>query len=152
MSTQRKLNEKLYLNLQLSDGTASMPKRVFVNLYTGDGTLAASNIELSHVGGGEFKEDTVTMPDVENLTAQYVVYESDGVTVDLAYNVGKDIFMRDYSAELVDSTLTGSITKYVTATIEGELNSGELQGDIESNSNLEVSIIESNLEGELNEC
>lgn len=156
MSTQRKLNEKLFLSLQLSDGTASLPKRVFVDVRDSLGVLLHTGVELTSVGGGEFKEDTLLMPNQAVITAHYSVFESDGVTPDLTYSIGKDVYMRDFSAELIDSSISGGITitsSFASVDLVGNLTEGEtLTADIAADDYLTANIEEINLSGELHEC
>ena len=162
MSTQRKLNELLYLNLQLFDGEASLPKRVFVQLRDTTGTLTKPQFEIFHVGGGEFRETVATeaMPNIEMLSASYFVYENDGVTLDTTYAVGKDVYMRDFSAEIIDVNLDakvssvggGSGASIAGIDLQAELEETTLSADISVEDTLEGEIVEESLKGELDEC
>lgn len=151
MSTQRKLSEKLFLNLQLFDGEASLPKRVFVNLKDGSNNIIAAPFEIFHVSGGEFRENTEVMPNVDTVHAQYFVYEADGVTLDPAYSVGKDVYMRDFSAEIVDLNLDAKVSSISGGASSG-ISAATIEGDLIEDDILEFEISEeSTIDGEIPE-
>ena len=135
--------DPLTINLQLYDGTASMPKRVFVDLTKPDGTFIESRFEIPHVVNGDFRDETRLMTSDYYLTAQYFVYESDGVTIDEDYVINKDIFMRDVTGEIVEGlSLDASVE--VTGTLEGVIKETILDGDIFDETPLEGIVIEDN--------
>lgn len=86
-----KKNQSVRLNLQLSDGDLSVPKVVKADLRDHDGVYLTT-INLTHVGGGLFKNDSYVMPDIPEMTAQYSVFENDGITRDITYSVDIDVF------------------------------------------------------------
>ena len=151
MSIQRKLNEKLFLNLQLFDGEASLPKRVFVNLRDGNNNIIAAPFEIFHVSGGEFRENTEVMPNVDTVHAQYFVYEADGVTLDSAYSVGKDVYMRDFSAEIIDTNLDAKVSS-ISGGGSGNIAAAIIEGEISEDETLESHLLgDESLEGSLPE-
>jgi hypothetical protein len=85
--------EPIRLNLQLSDGEESLPLVVKAFLKDDEGIeLLPDPITLGHVGLGLFKNFSVIMPeDIPEITAQYVVYEQDGIT-QAPYSIDADIF------------------------------------------------------------
>lgn len=143
MSTQRKYNEKLYLNLQLFDGAASLPKRVFVDLRDEVGSLIKPRFEIAHVGEGEFRESSELMPNVDMVSASYFVYENDGVTLDLSYAVGKDVYMRDYSAEIIDTNLDVKVSTVSGGGSVSNIAGLELLAEVKENDIMETSVSES---------
>ena len=95
MSILVKKGELLRLNYQLTDGDILLPIVVKAFLRDPTGTILAglsSGVILTHVGLGQFKDFSVQMPDVDEVTATYVPYESDGVTVSIDYGYGLDVF------------------------------------------------------------
>lgn len=92
MGIERIIGDKLFLNLQLHDGTDTMPKRVIVDIYDEAGALVESSIELPHRGGGLFSEDTELMPDKPFVVAQYRVVEADGSTISTFHSQEVDRF------------------------------------------------------------
>lgn len=91
------IGQPIRLNLQLSDGEASLPKVVKASLKDKSGNALqgySDPVELIHVGGGLFKNNSVTMPEnEEEITSQYVVYNEDGVVPDTSYSMDMDIFL-----------------------------------------------------------
>lgn len=90
----QRVGEPIRLNLQLSDGEESLPLIVKALLKDHEGqVIQEEQIELTHVGLGLFKNYTFIMPDVPEVTAQYIVYEADGITL-APYSVDIDIFTK----------------------------------------------------------
>jgi len=154
MAIETKLGGPLLIQLQLYDGILSMPKRVFVDLSIPNGTLVEPRFEIAHVINGDFRNETRTMPNVEYVTAQYFVYESDGVTPDEDYIINKDIFVKTACDLTSNIVLGGEIEGEVEveSTLSGELDQTELDGTIETESLLEGEIDETTLEGEIDDC
>lgn len=127
-SIETKVGSSLLLNAQLYDGSDSMPKKIFVQLTYPSGTLLEPLFEIPHVIDGDFRDESRSMPDFEYVTAQYFVYENDGVTLDRTYAVTKDIFVRSIESTLVvNQPITGEVS---SSSIEGEVNSEEIIGTI----------------------
>ena len=124
-----KPGDKLPIQLQLYDGSKSLPKRVFVELSKPDGTLTEARFEIPHVINGDFRDETRVMTTDMYLTAQYFVYENDGVTEDDDYIINKDIFMRDINGELIEDLETSAGLEYV-GTLEGEIAEDKLEGNV----------------------
>ena len=106
----RKEGDILYLNLQLYDGLTNMPKRVYVDLSDASGTLLEPRFEIFHVVNGDFRENTKVMPDEPTITAQYFVYENDGVTPDLTYTIPKDVYLKDLNGEVIHENLDAKVS------------------------------------------
>lgn len=150
-----KLGDIIYLSLQLFDGIASMPKRVFVELRDVSGVLIEPLFEILHVDGGEFRNSARTMPSDEFVTASYFVYNNDGTTLDNQFAAGKDIFMRDFTGEIVASNLDAKVSSAFAASLIGEIEdsvllSGELPTEeILTASLLDIEILEGTIEEEV---
>ena len=125
-----KLSDPLLLSLQLFDGSASLPKRVYVELSNPAGVLLESRFEIPHVINGDFRDETRLMTTDAYLVAQYFVYENDGVTADEDYIINKDVFIRDITGELVEDLDAGTSTIEVTGTLTGEITDTNLSGEI----------------------
>lgn len=149
MSIQRREGEKLFLSLQLYDGADSLPKRVFARVLNELGVELETNVELTHVGGGEFKENVLVMPAIDVLTVHYTVYESDGVTEAPQYQVAKDVYLRDLAGEIIVDRFSGTIASFV---LEADIESASLAGDIPEPEMLTADISTESLEGEICEC
>ncbi len=91
------IGKTIYLNHQLSDGEISLPKVIRCYLRDQFGILLSgyeSGLLLTHVGKGLFKNTETVMPaGTDEVTAQYIVYESDGTTPDETYLIDADIFV-----------------------------------------------------------
>lgn len=132
-----KLSDPLLISLQLYDGSASLPKRVFVELSNPAGVLVEPKFEIPHVINGDFRDETRDMTTDDYLVAQYFVYESDGVTADEDYIINKDVFIRDITGELVEDLDAGSSSIEIIGLLEGEISDSELNGEINSDNTLE---------------
>jgi len=154
MAIETKIGDPLMIQLQLYDGLASMPKRVFVDLSVPNGTLIEPRFEIAHVIGGDFRNEVRVMPNEDYVTAQYFVYENDGVTLDEDYIINKDIFVKT-TCDLTSSiVLGGEISGEVEleSTLSGEVDLTELDGTIETESELVGTIDETTLEGVIDDC
>lgn len=80
MTVEKQVSQKMNLNVTLFDGDESLPKRVFVDLFAGDGTSLVTGIELTSVGNGFFTEDTQVMPPEPVVFGVFKVKEADGTT------------------------------------------------------------------------
>jgi len=126
------------LNLQLSDGEESLPRLVKAFLRDENGTLISDyplGIYLTHVGQGLFKNKEFLMPDsVKEITAQYIVYQQDGVTIDAEYIHSYDKFIpieisdvgavagADEKLEVYFDDISDDIVIDIKETIEEETN------------------------------
>jgi hypothetical protein len=82
---------QLTLNAQLSDGDLSLPKVVKALVKDPNANVISETI-LAHIGDGLFLNTNLQMPEVPYLTAQYLVFNPDGVTRDYSYTVGLNVF------------------------------------------------------------
>lgn len=107
------------LNLQISDGEDSLPLVVKAFVRDPGGQLIFNSpVTLTHVGFGLFKNALNIMPDLPEVTAQYVVYEEDGVTP-APYSIDLDQFTREDDGSDVD--VESIIARLSTETIELEI-------------------------------
>lgn len=136
-----RLGDTIYLNLQLWDGISSMPKRVFATLRGSNGAVIGSDVELIHVGGGEFRDTSLTYPADEFLTVNYLVYETDGTTVDTNYAISKENYMRNFDGEIISTNLDAKITS-IGGTNGGTLASIQLEAELMSEELLEMAVPE----------
>lgn len=110
----QKVGEPLRLNLQLSDGEDNLPLRVKAFLKDHEGQLLTDEpIELYHVGLGLFKDSSADMPDIPEITVQYIVYEEDGVTP-APYSVDIDIFTKFEPTIVQDVNIESIISRFTT--------------------------------------
>lgn len=160
MSIFRKINTEMNLSLQLYDGEASLPKVVKCVLRDKLGAVLGSEVILSHVGDGEFKESSTLMPANDIVTAHFTVYNVDGITVDTKYSIAKDLYLRDYTAEIVATNLDAKVSSvsgdsgygFIGIELEAELESIILDIELESEDTLDLTLEPSvSLSGEL-EC
>lgn len=91
-----KVGEPIRLNIQLSDGEESLP-RIVRGLVRDVNGIFIQEIELVHIGGGMFKDSSMVMPSIDEVSVQYSVYELDGLTTDDTYSRDLDTFVRSDS-------------------------------------------------------
>lgn len=130
----RKLGDLLEVNLQLWDGAASQPKRVFVDLKRIDGTLLTPRFEILHKGDGLYAEEIKTMPIDNIILASLLVFESDGVTLSTTHTIGQETYMRDLIGEIISANLdipVSSLDK-LQSDISGNLELLEIVGTIDN--------------------
>lgn len=97
------VGKPIRLNLQLSDGEVELPKTVKSFLRDNFGN-PMDILELTHVGGGLFKNYSYLMPEnIDEITAQYTVFNDD-LTIDENYITDFDVF----EPEIVSGDTGGS--------------------------------------------
>jgi len=147
-----KIGDPIQLNLQLEDGaTDKYPQAILRNQI---GTiLAGSPVDLTHTGDGLYQNDSISMPNTQEVTATYKVYEDAPHTVlSQFYTIELDVFGKDNAAELVANLkqLAGDITGEledtggITAYFDDD---GWITGEISDNGALEGFIEEFDLTG-----
>jgi len=72
-------------------------------LRNGADTQIGSTLTLTHTGEGVFKNDSVAMPDTPIVTARYIVYQVDGITVHTSWPSTMDEFRKDLLSEAIIS-------------------------------------------------
>ena len=102
-----KVGNPVRMNAQLSDGENSLPRIVKGLVRNNTGSLV-TEITLTHVGGGLFKDESYSMPELDAISVQYTVYDTDGITVDSSYPVGLDTFER--VDKIIEGSAGGSIS------------------------------------------
>jgi hypothetical protein len=124
-----KVGESLQLNVQLFDGAENKYPRA--TLYDADGSeLAASPVDLSHVGSGLYTDDSVGMPSTEAVRAVYVIYDDAGHTTESSLHArSMDVFALEFGAAGL-AELEGQIAQ--DDSLIGEIDAdGEIVGQIE---------------------
>lgn len=110
----QQIDTPIRLNLQLSDGDESLPLQVKAFIKDHEGQLLLQDpVELYHVGLGLFKNSTIIMPDLPEVTVQYLVYEDDGVTL-APYSIDIDIFTKFVPTVVQDVNVEALISKFST--------------------------------------
>lgn len=137
----KKLNDKLYLSLQLYNGPDGSLNRVFVDLKDQDQNSIASDIELTHTSNGFFTESDELMPSVTALFAFFRVTEADGITISCDHAYHAQRYERDFTGELVQSL------RPIAATIIGEVSNSNIVGDIQGEVNIIGEVEEIDVEG-----
>jgi hypothetical protein len=80
------------LSLKLYDERSDRYVRAYLTDSNGN-PLPQSPVNLTHVGFGLYENRTIAMPNVEHVTAVYVVYSDAGYTIeDENYTHGVDLF------------------------------------------------------------
>ena len=164
-----KVGDPIQLNLQLEDGASNKHPRAILRDQLGT-LLSGSPVNLTHTGDGLYQNDSVFMPDTQEVTATYKVYDDVGRTIlSQLYSIELDVFTRDSSASLIQSllgqNLKGDIDGYLddsgglqaflddTGGIMGDIDdSGQLEGYIEEFELTGIVIDGGELRGELHGC
>lgn len=124
MSMLKKLNDKLYLSLQLFNGPEGVSNKVFCELKDQLGVIVEPEFEIPHIANGFFSEGVKLMTSVEVIFAFFKVTESDGVTVSCEHTYSAQRYDRDFTGELVQSL------RPINATIIGEVSGGDISVNI----------------------
>lgn len=95
--SQLNIGDTIHLNLQLSNGNTGKYVRATVRNASGV-EISGSPVALTHIGGGLYSNDSLTMPNTDEVTAQYVVYDDAGfTTVNTNYSQVMDTFQKNPS-------------------------------------------------------
>lgn len=149
-----KVGDPIQLNLQLEDGATNKFPRAILRNQLGV-LLPESPVDLTHTGEGLYQNDSVFMPDTQEVTATYKVYDDAGRTILSAiYSIELDVFTKDGSASLIQSLLGQNLKGDIDGLVDdsGVLQSflddtGGIMGDIDDSGQLEGYIEESELTG-----
>lgn len=147
-----KAGDPIQLNLQLEDGaTNKFPQAILRNQ---SGTLLpVSPVSLTHTGDGLYQNDSIIMPNTQEVTATYKVYDDAPRTLlSQIYSIELDVFTKDSAAEIISiqQQLTGDLTGYINdyGAVGGILyDTGKVLGDIDDSGQLEGYIEEFELTG-----
>lgn len=95
MASKRLVGSKLNLKISLSDGNASRFVRAF--LYDLDGvSLTPAYVDLVHQDKGLYSDDVAVMPNKDQVSAVYRVYQDAGRTIlDSNYTQALDLFEKE---------------------------------------------------------
>lgn len=105
-----KYGQPILLNVQLDDGATD--KFVRATLRDADGnTLPESPVQLSHVANGLYTDESVSMPDTQQVTAQYEVFLDSGFTQPANYPLGLDTFPLEETPLVGPTDLTPVLEK-----------------------------------------
>jgi len=98
-----KVGDPIQLNLQLEDGSTNQFPRAILRNQLGI-LLAESPVDLTHTGEGLYQNDSVFMPNTQEVTATYKVYTDFARTLlSERYSIELDVFERN----LVTAEITG---------------------------------------------
>lgn len=147
-----KVGDPIQLNLQLEDGATNKFPQAILRNQSGV-LLSGSPVSLTHVGDGLYQNDSIAMPNTQEVTATYKVYDDAGHTVlSQFYSIELDVFGKDNASELVSNLkqlagdLTGELNDY--GAVEAFLDdTGGVLGDIDDSGSLEGHIEEFELTG-----
>ena len=154
MSSLVKIGDPIHLNLQLEDGAIDKYPQAILRDQIGT-LMAGSPVDLTHTGDGLYQNDSISMPNTQEVTATYKVYDDSGHTIlSSFYSVELDVFTKDNAAELVANLkqlagdITGSIDDVggLSAFLD---DNGGLLGDIVDSGSLEGFIDDFELTGVL---
>ena len=140
----KKLNDKLYLSLQLFNGPEGATNRVFVELRDQDNGLLSAFTEVPHISRGFFSESSKTMPSVEVVFAFFEVREADGVTISCDHGYPAQRYDRDFTGEQVQSL------RPINATITGDIDNSNLVAEVANVDGIEALVEDPDLIAELN--
>lgn len=92
---KRKVNDPLRLKLSLSDGNTARFVRAF--LFDQNGAVVAPGfVNLSHQSNGIYADNSVLMPNLDQVVAKYkVYYDNTYLESDLCYPQAIDYFEKD---------------------------------------------------------
>lgn len=128
-----KAGQAIKLNLQLSDEDASAFPQAELIDETGS-PIAGSPVNLSHVSNGLYTDDSISMPAVEVVYAQYKTFIDSGYTQRHPVHCDTllDVFERDFNGEKIDQianniTANEGVLDFISGLVEDE---GELQGQL----------------------
>jgi len=95
MASKRLVGSKLNLKISLSDGNGSRFVRAF--LYDLDGvSLTPAYVDLVHQDKGLYSDDVAVMPNKDQVSAVYRVYQDAGRTIlDSNYTQALDLFEKE---------------------------------------------------------
>jgi len=131
-----KVGDPIQLNLQLEDGVSTkFPRAILRNQF--GVLLAQSPVDLTHTGDGLYQNDSVLMPDTQEVTATFKVYDDAGHTIlSSAYTIELDVFTKNQATAVAPSFgqgLPGDIVGILddTGLIKAALeDSGTLSGEV----------------------
>lgn len=137
MATYRKLGDTLDLEIQLGKGDSLPTTRVFARIEELDGTVLTAEFELTKINDGSYTDDTKTMPSNDAIKVLYFIRKADGVTIESRFNPNfvSELFLRDFTAELIATNLdakisTGRVSEIIGATLEDVGLEGGLEEEI----------------------
>jgi hypothetical protein len=126
----------IQLNLQLFDGATDKYVRAYLKDASGN-NLAASPVNLAHVGNGLYSDDSVLMPDTAQVTATYRVFTDSGYSSASAdHSDALDVFEKTTEAT---ATATVNLDQELSGIIETDL---ELVAALEADDSIHATIEE----------
>lgn len=149
-----KVGDPIQLNLQLEDGATDKYPRAYLRNQFGS-PLAGSPVDLTHTGDGLYQNDSVQMPDTQEVTATFKVFDDAGHTIlSPIYSIELDVFTKDQSAGLIQALLGQNLAGDIDGILDdsGGLQSflddtGGIMGDIDDSGSLQGYIEEIELTG-----
>ena len=123
MSELLNIGDKIYLKLQLSNGNTGKFVRAVVRDEDGV-EISGSPVALTHVGGGLYKDQSLTFPSTDEVTAQYAVYDDSGfTTLNSSYDQVTDVYQKNPTS---GGGSGGSCAP--DTVIEGEVDDNNIEG------------------------
>jgi len=121
-----KIGTAIQLNLQLEGGDTD--KFVRAILRDADGVLLTT-ITLSHTGDGIYQDDSYIMPNTNEVTATYIIYDDAAFTEETCeYGRSVDVFELDETLEIVEC-IKSDVTSLISGNLPGDLIEGFLQDE-----------------------
>lgn len=137
-----KVGDKIPLQAQETNGATDKVIRATVYNFA-TFAVVAGPITLAHQTGGAYKDDSVTMPDIELLYAQYLVFDSDGTTPNTTGEKAvHDLFAKDTLDDAVSDLKTAVRSSDLVAEIS---DGGQLEAQISSDDQLSAEVLENEL-------
>jgi hypothetical protein len=100
-----KVGDQIQLNLQLEDGATDKYPRAYLRDQFGY-PLPESPVDLTHIGDGLYSDDSVYMPNTQEVTATFKVFDDLARTIlSPFYSIEMDVFAKDQSASLIAALL-----------------------------------------------
>jgi len=132
-----KAGQPIRLNLQLWDGDiGKFPQATLKN--TPGVELVGSPVDLTHSGNGLYEADSITMPDTEEVTATFKVFNDSGHLVPSEdHSDAFDLFRKDEIQDAIDSLLLASRRVEITMVVE---DTGEVDMDLAEDESIQIEV------------
>jgi len=135
-----KVGDKVPLQAQETDRDATKVVRATLFDLADFSVIAgAGSITLAHKSNGAYFDDSFTMPDIEKIFAQYLVFDADGTTPNTTGEKAvNDIFVQDDLDDAIND-LNDIISK-VPGEFQADIETSELQAGVEESNILTAGI------------
>jgi len=122
------VGQTIPLALKLWDGVSDKYVKATVRDNAGV-EITGSPVLLSHVGEGNYKVDTLLMPDVDFVTTSYIVYDDSLLSTEsIDYTHGTDTFLQ----EVPNSVIVDKLDEIIATlnALQGQSTEANLKGYI----------------------